>query len=60
MIPFADKNNDQLQELALHLYAISPPQAVCEHNFSTLKWIYENYWTKLSIYKVETMCKICS
>ncbi|CAJ0766074.1 4255_t:CDS:2, partial [Entrophospora sp. SA101] len=25
-----DKNNDQLQELALHLYAISPSQAVCE------------------------------
>ncbi|CAJ0753883.1 7674_t:CDS:10 [Entrophospora sp. SA101] len=25
-----DKNNDQLQELALHLYAISPSQSVCE------------------------------
>ncbi|CAH1756296.1 9424_t:CDS:2 [Entrophospora sp. SA101] len=32
----------------------------CEHNFSTLKWIYGDYQTKLSIYKVEAMCKICS
>ncbi|CAJ0747545.1 22105_t:CDS:2, partial [Entrophospora sp. SA101] len=55
-----DKNNDQLQELALHLYAISPSQAVCEHNFSTLKWIYGDYRAKLSIYKVEAMCKIHS
>ena len=55
-----DKNNDQLQELALHLYAISPSQAACERNFSTLKWIYGDYRTKLSIYKVEAMCKIHS
>src|SRR5215204_3666035 len=55
-----DKNNDQLQELALHLYAIPPSQAVCERNFSTLKWIYGDYRTKLSVHKVEAMCKICS
>ncbi|CAH1765329.1 18292_t:CDS:2, partial [Entrophospora sp. SA101] len=46
--------------LALHLYAISPSQAVCEHNFSTLKWMYGDYQTKLNIYKVEAMCKIHS
>jgi hypothetical protein len=38
-----NENNDQLQELALCLYAISPSQAVCEWNFSTLKWIYGDY-----------------
>jgi hypothetical protein len=53
-----DKNNDQLQQLALQLYNISPSQAICERNFSILKWFYGNYRTKLNILRIEAMAKI--
>jgi len=35
-----DENNDELQQFALRLFAISPSQAVCERNFSALKWFF--------------------
>ena len=55
-----DENNDELQQFALRLFAISPSQAVCERNFSALKWFFGDRRTKLHVSRVEAMAKIRS
>lgn len=55
-----DKETDQLQELALLLFSIVPSQAVCERNFSTLKWFFGERRTKLNLLRIESMAKIRS
>ncbi|RHZ65788.1 hypothetical protein Glove_311g51 [Diversispora epigaea] len=55
-----DNKTDQLQELALLLFSIIPSQAVCERNFSTLKWFFGERRTKLNLLRIESMPKIRS
>ncbi|RHZ65590.1 hypothetical protein Glove_314g43 [Diversispora epigaea] len=55
-----DDETDQLQELALLLFSIVPSQAVCEWNFSTLKWFFGERRTKLNLLQIESMAKIRS
>ncbi|CAG8781952.1 12937_t:CDS:2, partial [Cetraspora pellucida] len=57
---YVDDDQDQLQQLALHLFSIVPSQAVCERNFSMLKWFYGNKRTQLCLSRVEDITKICS
>ena len=57
---YVDDDQDQLQQLALRLFSIVPSQAVCERNFSMLKWFYGDKRTRLCISRVEDMAKIRS
>ncbi|CAG8738300.1 6672_t:CDS:2 [Gigaspora margarita] len=54
------EENDQLQELALFLFSIVPSQAVCERNFSTLKWLFGDKRTQLNLLRIESIAKIRS
>ncbi|CAG8603659.1 41625_t:CDS:2 [Gigaspora margarita] len=45
-----DDKNDQLQVLATFLFLIVPSQAVCERNFSTIKWLLSDRQKELKIY----------
>jgi hypothetical protein len=55
-----ENETDQLQELALLLFSIVPSQAVCERNFSMLKWFLGERRTSLTLSKIESMAKIRS
>ncbi|RHZ53295.1 hypothetical protein Glove_443g77 [Diversispora epigaea] len=55
-----ENETDQLQELALLLFSIVPSQAVCERNFSMLKWFLGERRTNLTLLKIESMAKIRS
>ncbi|RHZ84793.1 hypothetical protein Glove_74g304 [Diversispora epigaea] len=55
-----EDETDQLQELALLLFSIVPSQAVCERNFSMLKWFFGERRTNLNLSKIESMAKIRS
>ncbi|CAG8777132.1 31710_t:CDS:2, partial [Gigaspora margarita] len=55
-----DDNREQLLQLALRLFSIVPSQAVCERNFSMLKWFYGDKRTRLCLSRVEDMAKIRS
>ena len=49
-----------LRNLALRLFGITPSQASCERNFSTLKWMIGDKRTRLDTNKLENMAKIRS
>ncbi|CAB4431117.1 unnamed protein product [Rhizophagus irregularis] len=53
-----DKNNNQLRNIALKLFAIVPHSASCERNFSNLGWFYGNRQQNLNITTIESMSKI--
>lgn len=53
-----DDDQEQLLQLALRLFSVVPSQAVCERNFSMLKWFYGNKRTRLCLSRVEDMAKI--
>jgi hypothetical protein len=55
-----ENETDQLQELALLLFSIVLSQAVCERNFSMLKWFLGERRTNLTLSKIEFMAKIRS
>ncbi|CAG8840851.1 6198_t:CDS:1 [Gigaspora margarita] len=57
---YIDNDQDQLQQLALRLFSIVPSQAVCERNFSMLKWFYGDKRTRLCLFQIEDMAKIRS
>jgi hypothetical protein len=52
------KNNNQLQNIALKLFAIVPHSASCERNFSSLGWFYSNRRQNLNVTTIESMSKI--
>ena len=49
-----------LPELAFRLFSISPSQASCKRNFSTLKWFIGDSHTRLNVTRLEGMVKIRS
>ena len=53
-----DAQKDSLVELAIKIFSIPPSQAVCERNFSTLKWIFGDRRTRLNIFRLEAIAKI--
>ena len=53
-----DAQKDSLAELAIKIFSIPPSQAVCERNFSTLKWMFGDRRTRLNIFRLEAMAKI--
>jgi hypothetical protein len=53
-------DHDQLQELAIFLFSIVPSQAVCERNFSTLKWLFGERRIQLNLLRIESIAKIRS
>ncbi|CAG8842680.1 32825_t:CDS:2 [Gigaspora margarita] len=53
-----DAQKDVLVELAIKIFSISLSQAVCEQNFSILKWIFGDCRTRLNIYRLEVIVKI--
>jgi hypothetical protein len=53
-----DAPKDSLSELAIKIFSIPPSQAVCERNFSTLKWIFGDRRTRLNIFRLEAMAKL--
>ncbi|RHZ83214.1 hypothetical protein Glove_99g229 [Diversispora epigaea] len=59
-INIQEDETDQLQELALLLFSIVPSQAVCERNFSMLKWFFGEKHMNLNLSKIESMTKIRS
>jgi hypothetical protein len=59
-INIQEDETDQLQELALLLFSIVPSQAVCERNFSMLKWFFGEKRMNLNLSKIESMAKIRS
>jgi len=52
------KEEWELQALALRLFAITPHSASCERSFSILGWFYGQRRAKLSVNKIEGMCKL--
>ncbi|RHZ76441.1 hypothetical protein Glove_197g113 [Diversispora epigaea] len=59
-INIQEDETDQLQELALLLFSIVPSQAVCERNFSMLKWFFGEKRMNLNLSKIESIAKIRS
>ncbi len=55
-----EDEHEHLQNLALKMFAITPSQASCERNFSTLKWLYGFQRTCLGTERLESMTKIRS
>ena len=49
-----------LVSLAIKMFSITPSEAGCERNFSTLKWFYGDRRTRLDISRVELMSIIRS
>ena len=47
-----------LVQLATRLFSITPSQASCERNFSTLKWLLGDRRTRMNIEKLEGMAKV--
>ncbi len=47
-----DAQKDLLAELAIKIFSIPPSQAVCERNFSTLKWMFGDRRTRLNIFRL--------
>ncbi|CAB4484043.1 unnamed protein product [Rhizophagus irregularis] len=52
------QDSDELQALALRLFAITPHSASCERSFSILGWFYGQRRTNLALERVEGMCKL--
>ncbi|CAB4468558.1 unnamed protein product [Rhizophagus irregularis] len=52
------QDSDELQALALRLFAITPHSASCERSFSILGWFYGQRHTNLALERVEGMCKL--
>ncbi len=52
------RNADELQTLALQLFAITPYSASCERSFSIFGWFYGQRRTNLALERVEGMCKL--
>jgi hypothetical protein len=52
------QHSDELQALALRLFAITPHSASCERSFSILGWFYGQRRTNLALERVEGMCKL--
>jgi hAT family C-terminal dimerisation region len=52
------QNSDELQALALRLFAITPHSASCERSFSILGWFYGKRRTNLALERAEGMCKL--
>jgi hypothetical protein len=52
------QNSNELQALALRLFAITPHSASCERSFSILGWFYGQRRTNLALERVEGMCKL--
>ncbi|CAG8649812.1 6933_t:CDS:2, partial [Diversispora eburnea] len=44
-------------QLVIRLFSITPSQANCEQNFSTLKWLLGDHRTRMNITKLEGMAK---
>jgi hypothetical protein len=49
-----------LVQLAIRLFSITPSQASCERNFSTLRWLLGDHRTRMNITKLEGMAKVRS
>ncbi|RHZ85688.1 hypothetical protein Glove_62g26 [Diversispora epigaea] len=54
------KKPQHLVQLAIRLFSITPSQASCERNFSTLKWLLGDHRTRMNITKLEGMTKVRS
>lgn len=52
------QNSDELQALALRLFAVTPHSASCERSFSVLGWFYGQRRTNLAVERIEGMCKL--
>lgn len=60
MLWWGSIKNNCLSKLAQRLFSISPSQANCERNFSTLKWFIGDKRTRLGVEKLEGMATIRS
>ncbi|RHZ62888.1 hypothetical protein Glove_334g4 [Diversispora epigaea] len=54
------KKPQHLVQLAIRLFSITPSQASCKRNFSTLKWLLGDHRTRMNITKLEGMTKVKS
>jgi hAT family C-terminal dimerisation region len=53
-----NKEEWELQALAIRIFAVSPHSASCERSFSVLGWFYGQRRTKLAAERIEGMCKL--
>jgi hypothetical protein len=49
---------NQLQQLAIQLFLITPHAASCERIWSSIGWIYGKRRTRLSVQSIESLTKI--
>ncbi|CAG8830316.1 11473_t:CDS:1, partial [Gigaspora rosea] len=49
---------NDLQQLAIKLFSITPSSAICERIFSSLGWFYGNHRTRLNIDRLEGLAKV--
>ncbi|RHZ88171.1 hypothetical protein Glove_26g327 [Diversispora epigaea] len=54
------KKPQHLVQLAIRLFSITPSQASCERDFSTLKWLLGDHRTRMNITILEGMTKVRS